>query len=395
VLVAGMRRDRLSERLGLFEEAGIVIEGIGVDAAGLTAAWLAGRTAGQDLRGVVHFRERDAVLTIVEGRKLVFFRYLALPPAAIAEDAGRAALEIANSLRAFLGAWETEKPLAAIHTTGDGLGPALHDALEAALDVPVEQDDLANAVQGGGALKQRKRPRRSGEAASARIEGDAAPNVWEAMAGVALGAAGATPAFNFLKGELSPPHAWRPVLMHAVFSAVLILVLLGGYGAYVYMSYRSNVAQRAEVEAQIRELYAEAFPEADGPPSVDPNGDVTLQLMRDAYEALAEEGTRFDAELLARPSLLDILNELSTLLDPEKIELTELEVRASSGRAQNVIIKGELKDPVTGAQELAKLRGATILKVRDEPLIATQDNETTFSINAMTQRAEQEASDAS
>lgn len=384
VLVAGMRHDTLAQSMALFEEAGVPVEGIGVDAAGLTAVWLAAHPRNTALRAVVHFREDDAVLTVVDAKTLLFFRYLPISPDTLAGDPKRAAREIANSLRAFLGTWEAGKPLSALHTTGGALGPGLRDALEEAVGIPVEEEDSPDAVR-TGKVKPRKRPR--GDAVSAPVEQDDAPNIWEAMAGVAAGAAGAQPAFNFLKGELTPAHAWRPILAHAVFSLILVALLsLGGIG-YMYMNYRSNVAQRERMESRILELYQEAFPEGPGVPPVDLNGEIALANMRQAYEDMAAGESRFDTSLLARPSLLDLLVDVSRRLDPEKVELTDLEVRSSVDFTQQVIVEGELKDPLSGRQELEKLRGSHVLTLRDEPHITTnQDNKTTFRIDAMTKR---------
>lgn len=386
VLAVGMRRAVLDRGLAALRGAGVEPEGIGLDALGLTALWLCGRKQVKGLNALVHFQERGATLVVLADRHVAFMRPMADVTAASAQEAPRVvAREITNLVRAFLTLSRAKEPLAGVHVTGLAPDPDLEGMLGESLNAPVSWTDLSELVR-----HQEKKPK-SGRRRSAGADADAAevgPNVWESLAGMAYSAAGGGPALNFRRGELAPRNVLQGVGGLAAFTLAMAAILCLSYAGYCYVDYTSNVQRIERAGDEIWRLYAEAFPDSPdaqaGRPPMDIGGVRTLALMRREFDEHTKQSSELNTAILTRPTLLDILNEISTHLSADKVLLTELRVRSSRERSQQVSIVGELTDPGAFEQELEKLRQSKVLKVTGEPTISQRQGKTTFTITAST-----------
>jgi len=382
VLVVGMRKDLLEPTLQLCAENGVDVEAIGIDAAGLTALWRCGEKSGKGLNALLHVRENGCFLVIVQDQTLCFMRYIGISADNLQRDPHLAARDVANTLRSFLASWKTAPAIDAFFVTGFQFeSDEAREIFEGYMPAPVSYVDLMNNVR---VLKQ-------GSKGGAMLpEGDAGGhlNAWTALIGVAVGAAGVAPFFNFRQGDLARPDAWRHILVQSVFTGVLAAVLLLSFGLFCYVDYRRNTAEIERAGAEIWDLFTKTFPNVEAArkrPTQDVGGVLTFKMMDDEFKKSGGTGRGFSPDLLTRPTLLDILGEITGTLSPEKVLLTDIIVRSSNSRSQPVTIMGELKDPAAIAQEFEKLRQSKLLNVTGEPTVSSKPDKTTFTIVASTQ----------
>ncbi len=376
VLVVGMRKEMLSERLAVLEAAEVDVEGISIDAAGLAALWLCSGHAPKGLHGALHVRPDGSVLTFFNGTTLTMFRHLDVTTETLGENPSAVAREVSNSIRAFLASGKQETSLESLTVTGVDVDPAIRTALEDGLSLPVAFADLGDALRCAAGRKGKSE--NGGE--------DTRP--WHAAIGAAVGATGGAVAYNFRKGELAHPQAWRSVALHGVFSVCLAFLLLVGYGVYCVIDHRHNVAEIERIGDEIWELYTETFPDSQnvqgGRPANDPGGLRAFAMMRQDHQDSDRIGRRFNPELLVRPTLLDVLNEISQVFDSEKVQITDLIVRPGTRSArQQVTIVGELKDSGAFTEQIQQLRESDLIEIDSEPTVSTRGAETTFTVLGM------------
>ena len=381
VLIVGMRKAFLREQLAVLEAAGVDPEGIGVSAIGLTALWQAGRPPLKGLNAVLHIREEGAVLVVTYERSLAFFRHIPISAGTLREDPVRAAREVSNSLRAFQASWEAEERLEELSFTGADLGVEGRLAFEDAVHVAVAYDDLGECVVD-------KSKAGAGKGSSAVEVEDDAGALYEPAIGTALGAAGGVVALDFRRGELSRPKPWRHLLEHGISSTCLAALLLVGYIAYCYVDYSRNIREVDHISEEIWDLYSEAFPLSEsvkgGRPTLDIAGTRALALMAQDYDTFAKSAKGFSVDLLSRPTLLDILTEINSLLSSEHVQVTNIRIPASRQRSQRIVIEGELKNPEAGRLELEKLKKSELLHVSGEFKISSKADKTEFTVEVDT-----------
>jgi hypothetical protein len=202
-----------------------------------------------------------------------------------------------------------------------------------------------------------------------------------------MAASGRGPGFNFRRGALANPNAARGMLVHAGLSAALVALLLLLYGGYMYVDYRAMQREIDRAGDRVWDVFLDAFPQSEIAQQGRPPGDVagmqTMQEMERLIDEFGGVGSGFDPDVLARPSLLEILMEITTHLSPDQVELTELRVRPGRG-SQLIVIKGEVLDSAGFMAELERLRESDMLRIEDDPLVSAKGDTTTFTITART-----------
>ncbi len=392
VLAVGVRTELLEEQAGLLGEAGINVEGITLDVAGLTSLWMARRKKVAGLHGILHVRESASILTITFNRSIAFFRPLSIPANRLREEPQAASREVRNSLRAFMATWRGEETIAEITVTGVDLNPAERDAFEEGLQAEIAYENLADGIKGTGHLATPEAAP-GGESAGEAFP-DATPvnlkerpNYWEATVGAALSAAGGGVNFEFRKGALAPAGAMRSMALHAVFSAALLVLVVVFFGVYCMVDYRRNVAEIERCGDEIWRIYAETFPDSEivknGRLPTDVGGIQSIQAMEDAYKIATTRGTHIPVELLTRPNFLDILKEISQRLPGDTIEVTDINIRDNRGDTQTVTIQGEVDDGAALNKAFDDLKQSKLLQVSNDLIRQTKPNgKTTFTITA-------------
>lgn len=392
VLAVGVRTEQLEEHVGLLEEAGINVEGITLDVAGLTSLWMARRKNAAGLHGILHVRENASILTITFNRSIAFFRPLAIPASRLHEEPQAASREVRNSLRAFLATWRGEETIAEITVTGIDLGPAERDAFEEGLQTGIVYENLADDIKGTGHLAMPEAVPVGESEDGALMDAPTVnlkerPNYWEAAVGSALSAAGGGVSFEFRKGVLAPAGAVRNMVVHAVFSAVLLVLVVASFGAYCVVDYRRNVAEIDRCGDEIWRIYSETFPDSEivqsGRLPTDIGGIQTMPYMEKAKELAMTRGTRVPVELLTRPNFLDILKEISQKLPGNTVQVTDISIRDNRGDTQTITIQGEVDDGAALNKAFDDLKQSQLMQVSNDLIRQTKPNgKTTFTITA-------------
>lgn len=387
VLAVAVKQALLEEQLGWLRAADVVVEGVNLDAAGLATLWLSGQRKPNGVRAQVHVRDESALLTVLNGRNLVFFRHIPLTAGRFINEPRLASRDVRNTLRAFATGWRGEGTVEDLTVTGIDLDGAAREAFEEGIQVPVSYLSLAAYLRGVDKALDTFRA----AIGSAPTELSPSPlldhNRWEAAAGVALASAGSGVAYELLKGPLAPQNPLAAMKGKLIGTAALALITIAGAVGYTFASYRNNMAELDRIGNEIWTIYATTFPEdpavKDGRPEGDLGGIKSMALLDAAYTSSMNAGARLSPELLARPPLLAILKEIAEKLPSDKVQITELRVRDIRGNEQALTIQGEVLDPNGFQVAFENLKQSTLLKEVEEPTRSTKDNVTTFTITAV------------
>lgn len=373
VLAVGLRRNTLAEYLGILEAADIEVDGVDIDAIGLASLWNAAHPKQRGLRAALHVRQHNAILTIMRDKTLAYFRMLPTGVTQVQENPKAVARDVLNSLRAFQATWNRDveddtakEDVASLAVTGIQLFEEERALFENEAGVPVEFEDLLQRAKG-----YEKAVEKSG------IEGDVtAGNRWANAIGVAAAAAGESYALNFRKEEFQHPAPLRSLRSQLTFAAVLAILLIGGYGAYAYVTYSRNVAKARALGDAIWQEYAATFPEAAQEAPRNPNdtaGAQTYQRMKQERDAWYDQRGAATAEMFNKPTMLDILMELSEAMPGDKIDLQEIRVTPGRrpGDPATLTIRGEASQPSAVDDMESKLRASPLVKMRPNSLSRT------------------------
>jgi Tfp pilus assembly protein PilN len=152
--------------------------------------------------------------------------------------------------------------------------------------------------------------------------------------------------------------AVRGVISHLLFTACLGLILLSGWGFYYYQGRIQNEAQTREIQAKADALQAEIEKLSEGVPD------------------------DIDTTLFTDPMLLDIFQELASKLPEAKVQIREIRVAQPGGRGGWITVSGTATDAAAFNEAYEQLRGSAMFKVDEQPNIAVQGTQTTFSFRA-------------
>jgi len=367
VFAVGVRRAVIEEQLAVLKAAGIDAEGVGVDALGLTALWLATKRGMKGLNAVLHVREDGSTLAITHNKKLVYFRHLSITEGQFHERARRVAREVQNSLRGFLAGWRGEGEVASLTVTGTQLREDEQELFEKDLDLPVSQEgllaqlDCARLVERAEAARTPDEDADSAQAESLETAEAAQVPVktsscWESLIGVAMGAAGAPPFMNFRKEGLTWKNTFPHVVGHLVLSSCLALLLLVTWAWYYHDGRATNIAEAARLRSQVETLLAEV-------------------------EELQSQGVVVPIEMFTAPSLLDILKEIGAKMPDANVGITELRVERADTEGAWLTILGEVRDDAKFAAVLEDAKKSTLFRV-EETERELEEGKSTFRITA-------------
>jgi len=398
VLAVGVRRTLLEEQLDVLSAGGITVEGIGLDAAGLTSLLRARQGGNAGLAAALHAREHGASLVVTRGTALVYLRHVPLPSGQLRREPAGAAREVQNTLRAFQASWpEDEAPLSELTVTGLELPEADREEFEKELALHVRQMDLLEG------MKDSVRARMGQPAARVAPDGmlvdaadessDEAPpeervSAWAALAGVALTAAGGAYGLDFRTGPLAAAGSWAGLVRHGIFSVSLAALLLAGYGVHMYANYQRNRAEIERIGNAIWQYYEEAFPASPsmqgGRPSADTGGSVAIDMMRADHSAMSETQELSDVGMYQRPPLPDILREISIRMPDSKVRVTSVRIASTQRRGdlQSITIEGEVIDPGAFDDVMAGLQSSEFFKQVESPQRRGEGGKATFSVRA-------------
>ncbi len=375
VLAVGMRHAVLAEQVAVLREAGVDPEGINIDVAGLTSLWQAALGPGGGLRAALHVRQDGAILSVIDGKSLVYFRHLAVSAAQVHASPNAAAREVQNLIRAFVATREGEQEIASLTVTGVDLFEEEKRLFEEHLQIPADYVDLLSGVKGAQIAR---------EAGPSPESADEQSNAWEPVVGIAACAAGDGLWYEFRKGPLRRSQAWRGAITHAVFSAGLAALLLIGYVGFCFADYRNRMNEIELVGEDIRAIFKECYPGAPAvkdPPANDFGGMQSFQAMATLHESFSGPAEELQVSLFSRPTLLDILLELAQKMPAKYVTLTEL--RLQGGKTPELVIAGDVNDPNGFNEVLQALKQSPLFATVSEPQRrAEAGGKSTFEIRA-------------
>jgi hypothetical protein len=383
VLVVAAKQSILEEQVGEFAAAGVNIEGINLDVAGLATLWLAGQRKPAGLHAQLHVRDDSSLLTILYNKKLVYFRHIAVPATRVYTDPRALSRDTRNTLRAFGTSWQSGETIADLTVTGVDLDEAAREQFEDGLNVPVLYAALGKNARGVNKALMRFRGDVEGGPDAVR---HIAHNRWEAAAGVAVAAAGGGVSFELRKGPLAPANPLTGLRPRLLGTAATLLVTLAGVAGYCTAQYQNNGAEIERVGAGIWTIYTETFPDATDAKKPRPEGDTggvsSMALLEAAQKEADEASTRLSAKALARPPLLDIIKELADKLPDDKVVVTNILIKEGRGGTQMLTVSGEIMDTAGFNEALEKLKLSTVLHVDDDPTLFTREGKTSFTLQA-------------
>ncbi|NUM56445.1 MAG: hypothetical protein HUU46_22640 [Candidatus Hydrogenedentes bacterium] len=380
VLVVAIKQSILEDQISEFAAAGVNIEGINLDVAGLSTLWLAGRRKPAGLHAQLHIRDDGAIFAAIHGRKLVYFRHLAATAERAISDPRALSRDARNTLRAFATSWSGEEAVEDLTVTGIEFDSVSREEFEDGLNVPVVYANLAKNVRGA-------------EKAVARLVGVAVgdgtglepPNRWEAAAGAAAAAAGSGVFFELRKGPLAPANVFAGMRPRLLGSAAMLFVTLAGIAGYCAAQYQNNIAETERIGAEIWSIYAATFPDAEDAkerPEGDVGGQLSMELLEARQKEAEESASRLSAEMLARPPLLAIIKELADTFPSGKVVLSQIQVRDARGGSQSLVVEGEIVDTAGFNEAVDKLKQSATFKLDDDPTLATKEGKTFFRMQA-------------
>lgn len=347
VLAMGMRRNQIDDRLAILEAAGVEAEAVTLDTVAITGLWQASRRRQKGLAAVFHAREACSSLVILFNGKLAYFRHLACTARQVTEEPVVVAREVQNSIRAFLAKWRGEGEITELSVTGMSFSPEERDAFSAAVRLPLQDTVLVSQLKGGALA----------------LDGGplgAKHNTWEAAIGAAHGASGGSLSIDFRQSEPNIQTVARGVITHAVFTACLTLMLLGGWALYYYEATARNEAEILRLDKEVAALKAD------------------IQGMQD--KGL---GADVNTDMFSDPSLIDLLKEIAgNLADDGSVILTDLKIAPPEAESAWMRISGSAPDAAQVNQFLDRLRKSKLFRLDEQADLNVQGDLTTFAVKA-------------
>lgn len=356
VLTVGLRRSVLEEQVNVLKAAGIEPGGATIDAVCLAELWRASRPSGKGLKALLHVVEDGAVLAVLDNKTLVYFRHLALTAAQIQASPAALGREVHNSLRAFAGSKNQERPVESIAVAGIEFFEEERQLFEREVEQPVTFENPAARIKGLAAAVGR-----AGAGGVSEADGAEGPRrgsgTWASAAGAALVAAGAPNGLDFLKGPMASRESAANRLPLLLTSCCLALVLLVGWAVYLTVARNRDLAEAADLKARIAEVQ---------------------QQVSD----LQSQGIAVPMEVFTQPVLLDILNEIAAKLPDDKAGISEIRVESGAESVPWITIRGIVRNDAAFDAAFAELRQTTLFRVDPDPGKVLDQDVTTFRIVA-------------
>ncbi len=355
VLAIALRRNALEEQCAILEEAGIAVDGAMLDAVSMTALWDAVRRENAGAHAVLHLRERESVLAVVEGKKLTYLRRLESSARALRSNPTAVARELRNILRARAADSAGESPVQSLTVTVSGLPEADCALFEDEFDIPVKYQVIAFELEG---VDPDILPRYSEQ------EDDVTDHVnrWTGPIAAACSAAGGPFHMNFLQQQFSSASTRRTLGNYAVATCLLAVVALLGFLGLVYTDHRNNLARVDQLGQAVWEEFAATYPDlAIERPRADIGGFKSIELMQLAAEEEGLTTSTLSKEMFSRATLLDILHELGRRLPYRVATIQEMNITVT--RKMTITISGEIKDSAKFNESIKALENSKIFTV--------------------------------
>ena len=388
VLAVGLRRETLDEHIALAGDAGISIEGVGLDAVGLTALWQDSFGKKSGTQAVLHIRPEEAILVIVHNGRLSYLQRVVSGATEFQTNPRSAAREVQNIIRSYTARSSESDVVTELVVTGSRLLEAGRTLFENELDISVQYQDLSELLVGlpEGILLD---PVTDGEAKS----DDA--NRWSALAGTAMTASGGPMSIHFqVPGSKSGMGASSVLSSHALITATLLVVCAVTYFGSSYLRYQHNLREADRIGQTIWDEYAATFPAAaqgKTRPANDTAGVKSYNAMSDSISAYTQTQASFSPELFVLPTPLDILREIGTHMPNSQVSIQDIRIlkprklRGDTETRLEITISGVVNQSSEYQNMLSDLASSSILElVPEEEVRTNQSGRETFEITLRT-----------
>lgn len=372
VLAFGFRRNTLDELCAVLNNAEIPVDGAVLDATALTALWLATRHDTSGTQGVLHVRKNEAILAVLENKKLTYLRRIESSTDTLRSNPETFAREMTNILRARATEIKGCEPLRSLDITGIVLTEEERADIEKALELSVTNDDLPSQIPGFTDAVPWDRE----DSVVADPE-----NRWTAPIAAAVSAAGGPFHLNFLRQQIGSRKTLRTLVNYGIVSCILSAMILMGFLAVMYTDYRNNVEKIDRIGEAVWQEFTATFPDAaiERPPA-DTGGFKSFEMMQLAADDERESSGTLSPEMFDRLTLLDIMREFGRHL-PHSVAAIQ-EIRVSVSKNMTVTLHGEVMNPVEFNRGIESLRKANIFEV-GEPQRRSDLGKETFTLTAI------------
>ncbi|MDK1020176.1 MAG: hypothetical protein QGD90_00880 [Candidatus Hydrogenedentes bacterium] len=375
VLAIAVQRKALEVQCAILEEAGIAVDGALLDAVSMTALWDAVRRKNAGTHAVLHLRERESVLAVVEGKRLTYLRRLESSARMLRSDPTAVARELRNILRARAADSLGENPVQSLTVTVSGLPEADCALFEDEFDIPVNYQVIVFELEG---VDPDILPGYSEQ------EDDVTDlvNRWTGPIAAAYSAADGPFHMNFLQEQFSSASTRRTLANYAIATCLLGVVALLGFFGLVYADHRNNLERVEQLGQAVWEEFDATFPDLlIERPQPDIGGLESFDLMQIAAEEERSTTSTLSKEMFSRPTLLDILQEIGRHLPNSVATIQEMEIKVTKN--MTITISGEIKDLEKFNESMKALENSKIFTIDTGRLKrALADGKETFVLTA-------------
>lgn len=348
VLAIAVRRGVLEEQLAVCRAAGIAIEGIGLDVIGLTALFDQRYQNVTEPQVLLHVFEQNAALVVVERRKLKDFVMLPFGAPQLRQRPADAWRNIGNAVRSLDSVDRNSGEPLRVHVCGfEPTQPGIEADLPGNVDVLFEHELLPTLI----------------------AEDAADTGMRDMLAGTALAASGGGISLNFLDRALRAGDRAPGLSRRVRVAAALAIVLVTLFAVFRFAEYRANAARVDRLGQEVYELFAETFPDrpdAQTRPAGDIGGFKSFEAMLAAAEEEAEGRALFSPEAFQRPTLLDLLLDLSQRVPKNAVTITDMKI--STGRYNEMSVYGQANSAEALNTMLRNLRESEIITLDERRL---------------------------
>ncbi len=363
VLAIAVQRHALEEQCNILEEAGIPVDGAMLDAVAMTALWHTVRRGNAGARAVLHLREKESVLAVVEGKKLTYLQRLDSSARALRSNPTAVARELSNILRARAAESASESPVQSLTVTISGLPEADCELFENEFDIPVQYNVIAFELEG---VDPDILPRYSDQ------EDDVADHVnrWTAPIAAACSAAGGPFHLNFVQDQFSSTSTRRTLAHYAIATCLLWVLALVGFLGLVYVDHRNDLVRLDHLGEAVWEEFAATYPDlAFERAPADIGGFKSFELMEFAAEEERQTTSTLSKEMFSRPTLLDVLHEFGKHLPNRVARIQEITITLTKN--MTITVSGEIANSTEFNEAIKALESSSVFSVDTDRLRRT------------------------
>ena len=344
ILAAGIRRDHLNASLALMAAADIPIDGVSLDALGLTNVWMASHKQPKGLNIVLHVRKNAVLIVISYQKRIASFRAIPIDAEVIKENPVTLVREVQNTIRAFSTRWREDADTALFNEltiTGLSEDPEFTNSFSRLLQMPVKIEQYLGSFKSHTSLEA--------------FEGGVG-NAWEPIIGTALGATGNGISLNFLESGQDWTRMLRGSITHLMFASCLALLVLVGWMVYYVKGAEKHKSAALELRSEINQLM-------------------------DEIEQLENQGLPgVQTALFGDPPVLDLMVEISRLMPGNRVEIFDLRMAPMEARSPWITIQGQARSVDAFNEVFAALQRSDFFRVDPNPDLNIQGEVTSFTV---------------